>query len=108
MLSYRGNHDERSNLQFTLPFTDGDVIELTYTPDLRCEALMRFCEQRRYLMHMTFDSKLATKWISGKRKQDITMRPGQIVYVDIRVFGGRWYESLELSDWQNLSYVMEF
>ena len=108
VLSYRGNHDERSNLQFTLKFADGDVIELTYTPDLRCEALMRFCEQRRYLMHMTFDSKLATKWISGKRKQDITMRPGQIVYVDIRVFGGRWYESLELPDWRNLSYVMEF
>ena len=36
------------------------------------------------------------------------MRPGQIVYVDIRVFGGRWYESLALPDWQNLSYVMEF
>lgn len=108
ILSYRGNHDERTNLQFTVRFMDGDVVELTYTPDLRCEALMNFCDARRYLKHMTFDSKLAQRWISSKKKEDIRMRPGQTVFVDIRVFGGRWYESLELPDWRNTSYVMEF
>ena len=32
ILSYFGNNDERTNLQFTFRFMDGDVVELTNTP----------------------------------------------------------------------------
>jgi hypothetical protein len=28
--------------------------------------------------------------------------------VDLKVFGGRWYESLDLPDWRDTQYVMEF
>jgi hypothetical protein len=34
--------------------------------------------------------------------------PGDTVYVDLRFFGGRWYESLELPDGPTSSYVMKF
>jgi hypothetical protein len=41
--------------------------------------------------------------------QDIsTVRPGDTVYVDLKVFSGRWYESLDLPDWRDTRYVMEF
>ena len=35
------------------------------------------------------------------------MLPGQTVFVDIRIFGGRYYESLDLPDWRTAYYVME-
>ena len=109
ILSYRGNHDERYNCQFMVRFSDGDVRELTYTPDLRCEAFLNYCQSRRELYHITFDTALAKKFIRERNKQTIsTVKPGDIAYVDLRVFGGRWYESLELPDWRNVTYVMEF
>ena len=71
ILSYRGNHQPPVHSPL---FMDGDVVELTYTPDLRCEAFMNFCDARRYLKHMTFNSKLAQRCISSKKKEDIRMR----------------------------------
>ena len=51
IVSYHGNHDDRYNLEFMVRFADGEIVELTYTPDLRCDALMAYCADRRYLSH---------------------------------------------------------
>ena len=107
ILSCKGNYEERYNLEFLVKFADGEIIELTYTPDLRCEALFNYCNQFRYLKHITMDVAMAKKWISSINKQNIMMKPGQTVYVDIRIFGGRYYESLDLPDWRQACYVME-
>ena len=107
VLSCKGNYEERYNLEFLVKFADGEIIELTYTPDLRCEALFSYCNQFRYLKHITMDVAMAKKWISSINKQNIMMKPGQTVFVDIRIFGGRYYESLDLPDWRQACYVME-
>ena len=108
IVSYHGNHDDRYNLEFMVKFADGEIVELTYTPDLRCDALMAYCAERRYLYHITMDVKLAKRWISNVRKENIKAVPGQSAFIDIRVFGGRWYDSLQIPDYHNTNYVMEF
>jgi hypothetical protein len=109
ILSYRGDHNERSNLQFMVKYADGDILEQNYRADLRCEALMTFCENRRELFHVTMDYRSAKAYEKRLNAQDIsTVRPGDTVYVDLKVFGGRWYESLDLPDWRDTQYVMEF
>jgi hypothetical protein len=88
ILSYRGNHDERYNCQFMVRFSDRDVRELTYTPDLRCEAFLNYCQSRRELYHITFDTALAKKFIRERNKQTIsTVKPG-----DIRGFARFWWK----------------
>ena len=47
--------------------------------------------------------------IAMRNKVDITtVKPGDIVYVDLRFFGGRWYESLSLPDAPTSYYVMQY
>jgi hypothetical protein len=109
VLSYRGDHNERSNLQFMVKYADGDILEQNYRADLRCEALMTFCENRRELFHVTMDYRTAKAYERRLNGQQISsVKPGDTVFVDLRVFGGRWYESLDLPDWRDTMYVMEF
>ena len=90
-------------------YADGDILEQNYRADLRCEALMKFCEKRRELFHVTMDYRMAKAYEKKLNAQPITsVQIGDTVYVDLKVFGGRWYESLDLPDWRETSYVMEF
>jgi hypothetical protein len=66
IMSYYGNHDDRYNLEIIVKFADGEIFELTYTQDLRCEALMTYLYH-----HITMDVKLAKRWTSNVRKENI-------------------------------------
>ena len=58
---------------------------------------------------LTLDKRLADSFIQQKRREAITsVNIGDVVYVDLRFFGDPWYESLNLPDWQESSYVVEF
>ena len=109
VISYAGNCERRTETSFTCEFADGSIAEITWTRDILCEAFYEFCRHRPYLNHMTFDSKQAAKFITSKNRQDITtVAPGDTVYVDLRFFGGRWYESLDLPNGPTSSYVMAY
>jgi hypothetical protein len=111
VLSHCGNHDQRTNLEFTLKFRDGTISEVVYTPDIRCEAFFDYCcsPLRRYLFHLQYDAKYAKSFISDKNKLDITkVQPGDVAYVNLQVFGGRFYQSLDLPEWRTMHYVVEF
>ena len=84
------------------------MVNKAYDLDIRCEAFFQFCDSRRYLKHVTFDTTVAMgkKFMTEKRRQDIIMAPGDRVFIDLRVFGGRWHETLELPDWRTSSYVL--
>ena len=58
-----------------------------------------FCTVKSYLYHLIFPVDRANKYSAEKRNQAITVfKPGDEVYVDIRVFGDTWYEDLALPD----------
>jgi hypothetical protein len=93
ILSYRGDHNERSNLQVMVKYADGDILEQNYRADLRCEALMTVSEDRRELFHVTMDYRSAKAYDKRLNAQNISaVRPDDTVYVDLKVVGGRWYE----------------
>jgi hypothetical protein len=109
ILSYTGDSRTRSAMTFKVKYADGDILDIPWTPDLQCEAYYTFCESRPHLYHLTFDSAMAKRFISMKRKEDITsVTVGDTVYVDLRFYGDLWYERLGLPDYASSSYVMKF
>ena len=109
VISYAGNSARRTEMSFTCEYEDGTIAEITWTRDILCEAFYDFCKTKPYLYHLTLDTKDAAKFIAGRNREDIrNVKPGDVVYVDIRFFGGRWYESLGLPDAPTSSYVMQY
>ena len=109
VISYAGNCARRTECSFTCEFNDGTVAELTWTRDILCDAFYDFCRSKPYLHHLTLTANDAANFIKQMNRIDITtVKPGDVAYVDLRFFGGRWYESLELPDGPTKSYVMEY
>ena len=109
VISYAGNCQRRTETSFTCEFADGTVSEITWTRDILCEAFYDFCRTKPYLYHLTLPASEATKFIAMKNRTDITkVKPGDVVYVDLRYFGGRWFESLGKPNAPTSSYVMEY
>jgi hypothetical protein len=109
VISYSGNCERRTEMSFLCEFEDGSIVDITWTRDLLCQAFDAFCKEKPYLYHLTLDAKAASKFKSMKNRDDIQcVGPGDTVYVDLRFFGGRWYESLDLPEGPTSSYVMEF
>ena len=109
VISYAGNCERRTEMEFYCEFEDDTRVTITWTRDILCEAFYDFCAGKPYLFHLTLDAASAKSFITFTNKADIkSVAPGDIVYVDLRFFGGRWYESLELPNGPTASYVMEY
>ena len=95
---------------YTKPFKDGDVREVPYSQDLFDSIPYKeFCTKKPYLYHLIFPVDGANTYIADKRNQPITdYKPGDEVYVNLRVFGDVWYEALELPDSHILTYVAQY
>ena len=102
-ISYAEKCAQSTEMSFTCEYEDGAVAEIRRTCHILCKAFYNFCLMKLYLYHLTLDTKNAT---GRKRENNRTVKPGNVVYVDIRFFGGRWYESLGVSDAPTSSYVM--
>ena len=110
ILYYTGDRERRSNTVFTIRFKDGDVRKDPCSQDLFDSIpYEEFCTKKRYLYHLIFPVDRAAKHIAEKRSQPITnFKPGNEVYVDIRVFGDIWYDALSLPDSHIMTYVAQF
>ena len=110
ILFYHGDRERRSTMIFTIRFKDGDVREVPYSQDLFDSIpYEEFCTKKPYLYHLIFPVDRAKTYIAEKRNQPITdYKPGDEVYVNLRVFGDVWYEALELPDSHILTYVAQY
>jgi hypothetical protein len=109
IISYTGDSRLRTQMTFKVKYADGDVLNIPWSPDIQCEAYYNFCSARPYLFHLTLDAGLAKKFISQKKREDITtVTVGDQVFVDLRFFGDIWYEQLGLPDFESSCYVMPF
>ena len=109
VISYAENCQRRTETSFTCEFGDGTISEITWTRDILCKAYYEFCRDKPYLYHLTLSANNAAKFIAMTNRTEITkVQPSNTVYVDLRCFGGRWYESLGLPDAPTSSYVMEY
>ena len=91
VISYAGNCARRTEMRFRCENKDGTIAEITWTSDILCEAFYDICKMKPYFYHLTLDTKDAAQTIAGRNREDIrTGKPGEVDYVDIRFFVGRW------------------
>ena len=107
ILYYRGDREVRSTMVFTVRFQDGDVREVPYSKDIFDSVpYAEFCSRKRYLYHLIYTADYAKKYIADFRRQPITQfQPGDLAYVDLRIYGDAWYDELELPDSHLITYV---
>ena len=68
-----------------------------------------FCTQRRELQYLL----VPVETIASSKKQLNNLhiqlvQPGDTVYVNLRLYGHQWYESLQLPDWEYKQYMLPF
>ena len=68
-----------------------------------------FCRSRPELFPLIFTVKEADSKIKAIKAQPLTeVKPGDLVYIDLRFFGGAtWYNSIGLPDSEKLNYVFK-
>jgi len=94
---YTGDYKNRQTMEFYVEYADGDIRWQVWSQDLfTCQAYVDFCKSRPELWSMIMTVNQATKARNRVNKEPILdVTPGDIYYVDLRVFGGHWYNGNE-------------
>jgi hypothetical protein len=110
IISYSGNTKTRTSLTFTIRYTDGDIREVPWSKDLfDCEPYEIFCKRQAPTYHLQWTVPNANAWIADMNAQPITKCvPGDHVFVDIRIYGEDWYDSLMLPNSALTTYVTPY
>ena len=107
--AYRGEPTTRTTMEFEIEFEDNSIVWLPWTPEIS-ETIQfeEFCRSKPPLNILLYSAVEATKFISKLNKTMITtVKPGDIVFVDLRSFGATWYQNLGLQDPDHITYVVE-
>jgi hypothetical protein len=107
--AYCGDPIKRTTMSFHTEFKDGTNSWLPFSKDLFDTVhFENFCRSRPELFPILFTVAIAEKELKSIREQDIkTVKPGDIVYVDLRAFGHLWYDSLPIEDPLHTTYLLE-
>ena len=110
ILTYRGNPMTRTAMEFEVKFADGSIVWLPWNKDIfDSQPYEHFCRSKPELFPIIYDLKTASKHISSLKKTPITsVKPRDIVYVDLRCYGSTWYQSLALPDKDHINYLVEY
>ena len=94
---YTGDNRNRKTVELYVEYADGDIRWQIWSQDLfNCQAYADFCKQRPKLWSMYMTVNEATKVRNIVNKNPILdVAPGDTLYVDLRVFGGHWYNGNE-------------
>ena len=100
ILTYSGNPELRSTVDFKVEFEDGSVLWLPFSDDLfQTQEYVRFCESRPELQQMVQILKISNKLSRETKAKSISkVKPGDKVFVNLRWFGHLWYLGVDLPD----------
>ena len=106
--SYIGDPGKRTTCEFEVAFADGSVVWRVWDQDLFATVpYEQFCRRRRELFPLLFTGEESRVQIKAIRSQDITMvQPGDVAYMDVRLFNPYWYEGLDINDRYEVLYVV--
>ena len=109
-VAYRGDPLVRTTMEFEILFEDGSIVWLPYSKDIFDSVpYEEFCRMRPELLPLLHDAKTAAALMSRLNRTPITeVKPGDVVYVDLRSYGAGWYESLNLPDKDHSSYMLRY
>ena len=108
IMAYQGNPMVRSSMQFYVLFSDNERVWVPYSLDLfNSEPYTYFCKARPELRPLLSHATEAAKWCRMiKLKPILHFKPGMQIYLDIRVFGAEWYQTLSLPDLHTKTYIV--
>jgi hypothetical protein len=109
-LAYKGNPKKRSEMDFEVLFEDGEILWLPYSQDIfKTIVYEQFCEQTPGLRNLLYLANTVPQIISERNATPIVeVQPGDIVFVDIRIYGEDWYLQIGLPDHFHKLYVVEW
>ena len=110
IISYRGDPDKRTYMEFLVQFADGAQIWLPYTIDLSTTIQFSdFIHKLPALFPLRYPAAMASKEKSRINTQKITeVAPGDMVYIDIRCYGYQWFKSLQLPNADTIIYLLTY
>ncbi len=109
-IAYRGDPLTRTTMEFEVEFADGSVLWLPWSKDLfDTVQYEEFCRSKPELFTLLYDTKTADKLIRDLNNSPINeVKPGDIVFVDLRSYGSAWYKTLPLPDIYHSTYCAEY
>jgi hypothetical protein len=110
VVMYRGDPLQRMTTSFLVHFADGDKVWLPWSMDISStQAFESFCQSRSELYLLLYSAKEEKRIYAAINKQPISeVKPGDIVYVDLRWYGCDWYSGLELLNFVTHRYLVAF
>ena len=107
--AHRGDPSVRSHMYFYVVYEDKDELWLPWSNDLqRNAAFLDYCDTTPGLQHLVFRASELTAWLKSKRQSPITsVKPGDLLTIDIRCLGADWYSNLRLPDSDFTTYTVQ-
>ncbi len=106
---HAGNPRKRMSMDFLVVYKNGDSRWCKFSQDIaQTQRFEEYCQPRPELRQLLITEDLANKFRSACLKVPITLvKPGDVVYVDIRSWNTYWYSTLDLlPDKDTLTYVV--
>ena len=111
IISFKGDRHKRTSMVFTVLFADGDVREIPYSQDIYNSIPYEdFCRSKPYLRHLLHTAVEMPEFLRQLRR-DYPLgkfRLKQEVFMDVRLHGDIWFDSLNLPDTSTMTYVSRF
>jgi hypothetical protein len=106
--AYRGEPSTRTTMEFNVLFNDGTHMWIPYNNDIsNTIQFEHYCRSKSELWPLLYKIDMAAQLKTNLNKAPITeIQVGDTVHVDIRSYGSVWYESLQLPDKDNITYVI--
>ena len=97
ILSYTGDPELRTTMEFLVEFEDGSVVNLPYSLDLSTTLQFeKFCRQQRPLLTLLYTVAVWKRIRKTSYAQVIGVVPGDTCYVDLRAWGSSYFQNLML------------
>jgi hypothetical protein len=109
IIAYAGDPLKRTTMSFHTEFKDGSSSWLPFSKDLfDTVQYENFCRSRPELFPILYTLAVSEKELQNIREQEIkTVKPGDIVFVDLRSFGHLWHDNLPIEDPLHTVYLLE-
>jgi hypothetical protein len=97
ILSYSGDPEVRSTMQFVVEFEDGSVVSLPYVKDLfETVQFEEFVRQEKPLTPLLYTLVVWKRMLKESYNKVIGVQPGDCCFVDLRAWGSDYFQGLLL------------
>jgi hypothetical protein len=110
IVTYRGDPDVRTTMEFLVMFEDSSEHWLPWSEDLSTTSQFEsYCLSIPHLRSLRYTTAALGKINSALNRSPISeVQVGDIVFVDLRSYGHLWFDGLNLPDTRTKSYVVQY